>query len=128
MWQRRFKDCGPSCLDMVARYHGRSVGLSEIRRLCGWRWSGSHLLGLSKAAQQMGFTTVCAQVRDRVLNRVPLPCIAHVRGDHFLIVRDVDSQYVQLSDPIRGNLQMTREQFLSQWEGIVLLLWPAASR
>lgn len=76
----------------------------------------------------MGFTTVCAQVRDRVLNRVPLPCIAHVRGDHFLIVRDVDSQYVQLSDPIRGNLQMTREQFLSQWEGIVLLLWPAASR
>ena len=56
MW-RRYKlvrqndqaDCGAAALATVARYHGRHVGLEQLRDLSLTDRSGANLLGLRRA-------------------------------------------------------------------------------
>ena len=45
------RDCGPTCLRMVARFYGRKLSPDYARSLCGTGRSGSTLLALSEAAE-----------------------------------------------------------------------------
>ena len=127
LWRRRPNDCGPCCLSMVARYHGLSCGVGLASRLSGWRWwSGTSLLGLAQAANQMGLTSLSARISAKALSEIPLPCIAHLRPNHFVVVCEVDPQTVHVTDPLGGQKRMSFEEFTSLWGGVVLLLWPMA--
>ena len=50
-------DCGVSCLKMVAAYYGRRFDVSQIRQTCALSRNGISLLGISKAAEAIGFRT-----------------------------------------------------------------------
>ena len=48
-------DCGPTCLRMIARHYGKSYNAQNLRQKSGiTRW-GVSLLGISEAAEQIGF-------------------------------------------------------------------------
>ena len=98
-----------------------------MRRLSGWRWSGSSLLGLAEAAEHLGFITVRARIGPELPPQLSVPSIVHVEGDHFVVVRGAGPRHVELADPAGGCLRVPLEAFLSQWEGVALLLWLAAS-
>ena len=128
IWQWRANDCGPLCLYLVLRHHGVQVSFRQVLSATGWHRHGTSLLGLSEGAQQLGFTTLCAQVVDfDSLLIEPLPCIAHVTDYHFVVVRSIGSCSIKLTDPEIGFLEITRTSFLSRWKGIVMLLWPTLS-
>ena len=44
-------DCGPTCLRMIAKYHGRSLNLQKLRDSSGFSREGVSLLGISEAAE-----------------------------------------------------------------------------
>ena len=52
------KDCGPTCLRIIAKYYGKLISLQEIRDLSETTRSGSNLLKLSDAAEELGFKTI----------------------------------------------------------------------
>ncbi len=62
MW-RRFSlvkqvdqsDCGAAALATIARYHRVPLSLQQIRDLAGTDRKGTNLLGLYRAAQDLGF-------------------------------------------------------------------------
>jgi ATP-binding cassette subfamily B protein len=128
LWQRRPNDCGPCCLSLVARYHGLCCDIGLARRLTGWRWwSGTSLLGLAQAANRIGLTSLCARVTTDTLLNLSSPCVAHLRPNHFVVVRGAEPQTVHVSDPLRGQKRIPIEAFTSRWDGIVLLLQPVAT-
>lgn len=43
-------DCGPTCLRLIAKYHGRSNSLQTLRERTQIGKEGVNLLGISKAA------------------------------------------------------------------------------
>ncbi|WP_294231742.1 cysteine peptidase family C39 domain-containing protein, partial [uncultured Chryseobacterium sp.] len=49
------KDCGPTCLRIVSKHYGKSISLQQIRNLSETTREGSSLLGLSDAAEDLGF-------------------------------------------------------------------------
>ena len=49
------RDCGVACLLTLVRYYGGESSFEQIRRLSGADLSGTTLLGLKEAAQQLGF-------------------------------------------------------------------------
>lgn len=51
-------DCGPSCLVMVALHYGKLVDRDKLRRISSLGKDGVSLLGISKAAEEIGFRTV----------------------------------------------------------------------
>ena len=55
-------DCGPTCLRMIARYYGKSYSLQSLRSRSYLTRNGVSLLGISDAAEAIGFRTIGAKM------------------------------------------------------------------
>ena len=84
------KDCGPTCLRIIAKHYGKSLSLQQIRHLSETTREGSSLMGLSEAAESMGFKTLGVKINLQMLvEDAPLPCILHWNKNHFVVLYDV---------------------------------------
>ncbi len=132
-------DCGPTCLRMVAKHYGRHYSLETLRQKCFIGCSGVSMLGISEAAESIGFRTIGVHISFAQLAEAPLPCIVHWKQNHFVAVYDIKAhkrgnEYegtVFVADPGQGKIKFTVQEFLSGWlstrndgqdEGIALLL------
>lgn len=71
-------DCGPTCLRMLAQYHGRSYSAQSLREWSQIGKEGVSLLGISEAAERIGFRTMAVRVSfEKLISEAPLPCIVH---------------------------------------------------
>lgn len=128
------KDCGPSCLKIVAKHYGKTVAIQELRELSETVRIGSTLQGLSNAAEHIGIRTLPSKLSFDQLNEVPLPCIMHWNNNHFVVLYKVKRDTCYISDPAHGLLTYTKKEFLNHWignnadettlEGVALLLEP----
>ncbi|MFA4869665.1 MAG: peptidase domain-containing ABC transporter [Pedobacter sp.] len=128
------KDCGPTCLRIIAKHYNKSIPLQQIRTLSETTREGSGLLGLSNAAENLGFRTLGVKIDfDTLVSEAPLPCIVHWNKNHYVVVYEVDkSNKVYVSDPSYGLITYTKEEFIQHWigenasekteEGIALIL------
>lgn len=114
--QHDLMDCGPSCLRMVAKYHGRRYQLSTLRERCHLQNQGVSLLDLSRAAESIGFRTLSALLPLDKLRRAPLPCVAYWQQNHFLVVYEVGHNHVLVGDPAHGLVNYTCEEFSRGWQ------------
>jgi len=125
-------DCGPTCLRMVAKHHGRNYTLETLRRKSGINREGVSLLGISEAAENIGFRTIGAKLTwDQLKNEANLPCIIYWSQEHFVVVYKIKRNKVYIADPAKGKLTYSKSEFLEQWlnakengqsTGIALLL------
>lgn len=129
------KDCGPTCLRIIAKYYGKVIELQQIRNLSETTREGSSLLGLSDAGEALGFRTLGIKNNFEILkNEMPLPCIVHWNNQHFVVVYKIKHDKVYISDPSHGLITYSKEEFIKFWigknahekteEGIALLLEP----
>ncbi len=101
-------DCGPTCLRMIAKYFGKSYSLEFLREKCFISREGVSLLGISDAAEYIGFRTLGAKIDfDKLENEVPLPCIAHWRQNHFVVIYKIKKNRVYVADPGHGLITYT---------------------
>ena len=78
-------DCGPACLRMVAKHYGRTYTLQTLRQRSFITREGVSMLGISDAAETIGFRTTGVKINfEQLCNDVPLPCIAHWKQNHFV--------------------------------------------
>lgn len=123
-------DCGPTCLRMVTKHYGKNISLQDIRQLASTTREGSSLLGISEAAEKIGFRTIGVKVTyEKLLEDTPFPCIAHWNQNHFVVIYKIKRDRVFIADPGHGLLKYTKDEFLKSWkstnnEGILLLLEP----
>ena len=82
-------DCGPTCLKMVAKHHGKTVDIQYLRDKCMITREGVSLRGISRAAELMGFRSLGVKIDFEQLLDAPLPCIAHWDQNHFVVVYDI---------------------------------------
>ena len=101
-------DCGPSCLAMIAKHYGLQPNIEKIRRSCALNKEGVSLLGISKAAESIGFKTIGGRLTFNTLAKeVPHPCIVHWNQNHFVVVYKVKKYskgkyIVYVADPAKG--------------------------
>ena len=131
-------DCGPASLVMIAQHYGRHYTLDHLRERCFLARDGVSLLGISKAAEEIGFRTVGGRLTFKKLTeKVLLPCIVHWNQEHFVVVYALRKQRkgytVFVADPGKGLLTYSREEFCEHWistrtngeeKGIALLMEP----
>jgi len=129
-------DCGPTCLRIIAKHYGKSYSLDYIRSRSYITKTGSSLLGLSEAAQAIGLRSLAVRINfNRLNDEAPLPCIAHWKGRHFVVVYKVTDDKVFISDPAHGLIEYDKQDFISSWiksgatdtdGGVIMLLEKAA--
>jgi len=116
--QTESKDCGPTCLKIIAKFYGKTINTQQLRTLSETTRKGSSLLGLSEAAESIGFRTLGVQLSLSKLLEVPLPCILHWNSQHFVVLYKVKKDIFYISDPAYGLLTFTKEEFLKSWIGL----------
>jgi ATP-binding cassette subfamily B protein len=126
-------DCGPTCLRMIAKFYGKNFNLQKLRSISGINREGVSLLGISEAAEKIGFRSTGAKINMEDLKKSDFPLILHWNQNHFVVLYKVRSGYLHIADPAKGLLKYSESEFLKHWtgsarnghaEGIVLILSP----
>ncbi len=84
-------DCGPACLRIIASHYGKHLNQQKLRDLCHITREGVSMLGISDAAETIGFRTmgVCLSF-DKLARQATLPCIVYWNQGHFIVVYQFD--------------------------------------
>jgi len=132
--QTESKDCGPTCIKMIAKYYGKIINTQQLRALSETTREGSSLMGLSDAVESLGLKSLGVKLTYEKLLEAPLPCIVHWNKNHFVVVYKIKKNTVYVSDPAHGLITYTKQEFITRWignnatdkteEGIVLLVEP----
>jgi ATP-binding cassette subfamily B protein len=123
--------CGPTCLRIISAYYGIKYSLADLIKLSQTTKEGNSLLGISKAAEKIGFRTLGAKIHlYQLKDDIELPCLAHWNQNHFVVIYKVTKNKIYVSDPAHGLLDYSFEEFSKSWvsdgndEGILLFLEP----
>lgn len=109
-------DCGPTCLRMITKFYGRSYSLQYLREHAFITREGVSMLGISDAAEQIGFRTMGVRVTLEQLNtELPLPCILHWNQRHFVVCYKIKNGKYYIADPASKRLVYEKEEFEHCW-------------
>ncbi len=108
-------DCGPSCIRMIAAFYGKSYSLQKLRQLAHITREGVSLLGLSEAAEAIGFRTIGARITFEQLMEAPKPCVVHWDQEHFVVVYKLRKGKVHVADPAFGLVEYSETEFKKHW-------------
>ena len=113
-------DCGPTCLRMVAQYYGRIFSLQKLRERSFITREGVSMLGISDAAESIGFRTCGVKVTfDQFVKENPTPCVLHWNQNHFVVcyeIKQKNGDYrIRISDPVGEKYTLDKAQFLKHW-------------
>ncbi|WP_316820457.1 peptidase domain-containing ABC transporter [Pedobacter gandavensis] len=124
-------DCGATCLRIVFKYYGELVNIHKIRKLCQTTKNGVNMLGISEAAEKLGFRTYGVRLTLDQLNEAELPCILHWNQNHFVVLYKIKKGKYFVSDPASGLITYDEKEFTKNWHstkqlhaGLSLLLSP----
>lgn len=128
-------DCGATCLRMIAKYYGKTYTSQTLRQRSYITREGVSLLGLSDAAESIGFHTIGTKATlEKLQEENVTPFIAHWDQRHFVVVHKIQKNKIYVADPAKENVVYSKTEFLKHWahieednekQGIVLLLKPS---
>lgn len=132
--QTEAKDCGPTCIKIIAKHYGKIINTQQLRTLSETTREGSSLLGLSEAAENIGFRSLGVKLKFTKLLEASFPCIVHWNKNHYVVVYKIKKGKIYVSDPAHGLITYTKDEFIQHWignnadenteEGIALLVEP----
>lgn len=109
-------DCGPTCLRMIAKYFGCSYSIQFLREHAFITREGVSMLGISDAAEQIGFRTIGVQVTlEQLRTEVPLPCILHWNQRHFVVCYKIKNGKYYIADPATKKLVYNESELSRCW-------------
>ena len=131
-------DCGPACVCMISEHYGKKYTLDSLRQSSFIGKDGVSLLGISRAAEKIGFRTIGGRITfEKLAEKALLPCVVHWNQEHFVVVYDIkkirNDYKISVADPGKGLLTYNKEDFCSCWvststngeeKGVALLLEP----
>ena len=110
-------DCAAACLAMVCLHYKKEITITKLRDMMGTDLKGTNLVGLQKAANELGFTTAAVRVdRENFLSDFSLPCIAQVITDQGLAHFVVIFKKTTIKDDDARHKHMVKENELRQDE------------
>lgn len=131
-------DCGPTCLRIIAKYYGKNISLQTLREKSFITRQGVSMLGISEAAESIGFRTQGVRISlEQLVNEATLPCILHWNQNHFVVCYRIQKKkgknFFMISDPAKGKYKIDETGFRKCWcstkenqkeNGIALILTP----
>lgn len=132
--QLDYRDCGPTCLRMVAKFYGKTFSREFLRDKAGITRSGVNMAGIADAAESIELRTLGMRISlDSLVEEAPTPFIVPWRQKHFVVVYKTSKTKLYVADPAQGLLEYSHQEFLEAWTntsdktGFVLLLEPNAN-
>ena len=117
--------CGPNSLLRICELLKIDTDFEELTQLSRFRPDrGTTLLGLRDAARYKGLNPKGIQANIKLLkkDKVLMPAIAYVKGNHFLVFEEVVSDGVLISDPAnKYDRYLSFKELSTIWNGELLI-------
>lgn len=122
-------DSAAACLAMVCLHYKKETTITRLRDMMGTDLKGTNLLGLSKCADSLGFSSQAVRVdKEGFLSEYTLPAIANVLTkeglSHFVVIFKITDKFVVIGDPAKDLVRMEIEDFYKSFTGAMLILKP----
>ena len=139
--QQEAADCGPACLRMIAQYYGKVYSAEMLRKHCFISREGVSMLGISDAAEYIGFHTIGVQISfNQLVEDAFFPCILHWNQNHLVCYgikkkkrKGKNTYDIYIADPATQRITLNKKEFEKCWlssknteaeTGVALLLEP----
>lgn len=119
--QHDIMDCGAVSLRMIAKYHGKDYSEEMLRRHCHVTRNGVSMLGISEAAEYIGFRSLGVKLTiSQLSDKECLPCILHWNQNHFVVCYDAKTdrkghRRFYIADPASEKLCYREEELGRCW-------------
>ena len=131
-WRRRLPvvrqteaaECALACLAMVAGFHGHAVELTDLRQRFSLSLKGATLARLIEMADALGLASRPLRLELEELGQLATPCILHWGLNHFVVLKRVVGDRIELHDPAIGERRVRFSEVSRQFTGIALELTP----
>ena len=131
--QLDYRDCGPTCLRMIAKYYGKTFSREFLRDKASITRTGVTMAGIAEAAEAIEMRTLGMRISmESLITEAPTPFIVPWRQRHFVVVYKTTKDKIYIADPAQGLLNYDHHTFKSAWTntddgtGFALLLEPNA--
>lgn len=109
-------DCGPTCLRMIAQFYGRSYSVQYLRESAFITRNGVSMLGISDAAEHIGFRTMGVRITlEQLRTEAPLPCILHWNQRHFVVCYKIKNGKYYIADPANKKVTYDESELERCW-------------
>lgn len=125
--QLHMADCGPACLAMVLRYHGKRVPLDEVRDRFGGGRDGASAFDILEIAKTFGLRGRAVRLELEDLPAVPPGSILHWRMSHFVVLERAHRRGADLVDPDGGPRFAGADELTRSFTGVAILFEPTES-
>jgi ATP-binding cassette subfamily B protein RaxB len=125
--QSEATECGLACLAMIAGYHGHEIDLNTLRRRHPVSLKGATLKGLMRIAGQMELIGRPLRFELSELAQLRLPALMHWDMDHFVVLKRVGSDEIDIHDPATGQATYPIAEASKHLTGVALELTPSAA-
>ncbi|MEC5395252.1 peptidase domain-containing ABC transporter [Bergeyella sp. RCAD1439] len=126
-------DCGPACLAMISSHYGKEFSLQYLRDKSFISRQGVSLLGISEAAEKIGFKHFSTKLEIIDFEKELLPCILHWNQNHFVVLYKIyrniftGKKTYKIADPGHGFVSLSEDKFKKSWlsdgkKGVALFL------
>jgi ABC-type bacteriocin/lantibiotic exporter with double-glycine peptidase domain len=123
--QSGINDCGPASLKMIFAAYGIDSGVSDLSSRVRLAPEGASMTELRSVSARLGLGARSWFVQPEDLPRVPLPAIAFVYKNHFVVLRRfVSPEILEVDDPSLGRIRWKLRAFKRVWSGEMLVFNP----
>ena len=130
-FQVALHDCGPACVQALADFYGTPVTIDQLRgRLRTDPLRGTTIRAFSEGLADL-FEVEVGRAPTGLVPSELLPFVAYLpRLRHYVTVWALNQRrgQVLLGDPAAGLTSVPIEDFLSDWDGIAVVLRPRLQR
>lgn len=122
-------DCGPACLRMVLSFYGKTLSSHAIHDTLQPDRDGVSLYDIQQTAESFDLQASAYATSLDHLRHLTGPFIAHVDGNHFVVVYRVTKNKLRIADPATGLETVSLKSFASRFiqgeeVGHILMLSP----
>lgn len=122
--QTEAAECGLASLAMVASYYGHKTDLTQLRQNHSISIKGANLEELMQIADKLHLKTRALRLELEHLSELEIPCILHWDMNHFVVLKKVTKNRIEIHNPALGERQYTLAEFSKHFTGVALELSP----
>ena len=124
--QTEMTECGLACIAMIGQYHGHDIDLNVLRKRHLISMTGASLKSIMAIAGNLQLAARPLKVDLDQLEKLQLPAILHWDLNHYVVLKSVKGDKVQIVDPGIGLRNLKLSQVSDHFTGIALELTPTA--
>lgn len=120
-------ECSLACLAMVLSYYNYHTDLIELRKKYHISSNGLNLENVIDIANDLKLSTRPLRLDIPLLKDLRTPCILHWNMNHFVVLKSVHRNHIEIHDPANGHRKIPMEEVDASFTGVALEIYPSST-